>query len=217
MFDGFGAILDFTGGLIRNKAEKKEAQRNRAFQEEMSSTAYQRAMRDMRAAGLNPILAGKMGGASTPAGSKANIGNPFEGAAQKIQTSKITNALIDKAEAEASSASAKALMDKQDAEFYRVNGARAGYKNPVTALTGRLQNAASNFGDVYGAISKRNAMNHANTRSVQLNLKRLQDQAYQVPLARLTASERAEISKAKTLEESLMIRIAIGRMKGIIK
>ena len=213
----FSAILDFTGGLIRNNAERKEAKRNRSFQERMSSTAYQRAMADMKTAGLNPILAGKMGGASTPSGAKANFGNPFEGAGQKIQTSKLTKALIEKAEAEASSASAKALMDEQDAEFHRVNGARAGYKNPVTALTGRLQNSASNVGDIYGAISKRNAMNHANTRSVQINLKRLQDMAYKVPLSRLTKTEKAEISKAKTFEESLMLRITIGRMKGIIK
>lgn len=50
-----------------------EALANREWQEHMSSTAYQRAVEDMKKAGLNPILAFSNGGASTPGGSAGTI------------------------------------------------------------------------------------------------------------------------------------------------
>ena len=50
-----------------------EALANRNWQEHMSSTSYQRAVEDMKKAGLNPILAYANGGASTPGGSGATI------------------------------------------------------------------------------------------------------------------------------------------------
>ena len=70
---GTMAALSFGGGLINNLFSMQNAQDNRAFQEQMSSTAYQRAVKDMEAAGLNPMLAYSQGGASTPQGAMPNV------------------------------------------------------------------------------------------------------------------------------------------------
>lgn len=74
-----------------NQMNMAEAQRNRDFQEQMSNTAHQREMADLKAAGLNPLLSGTGGnGASTPSGSS---GNASPGRVDNLFSGGITSAM----------------------------------------------------------------------------------------------------------------------------
>lgn len=82
---GFGSSVGAAGLSLHgvremNAANQKMARDQMSFQERMSSTAYQRTMADMEAAGLNPMLAANMGGASSPSGSTAQMQNEYGGA-----------------------------------------------------------------------------------------------------------------------------------------
>ena len=66
----------------------EQARINRDFQKEMDSTKYQRAIKDMKAAGLNPILAVTSGiGASGAGGSSASVSAPQMGSASGAMAS----------------------------------------------------------------------------------------------------------------------------------
>lgn len=112
-----GGGLGLIGGLFQQDTAKHLAQEQMAFQERMSNTAYQRAVQDMKLAGINPALAYSQGGASTPTGTMAqaeDVISPAVSSAMNAMRLKneldLTKAQTDKAKREASESFQRSLL-----------------------------------------------------------------------------------------------------------
>lgn len=99
---GAGAGAGVVGGLFGLAQSGMQYALNRKlqvyqqrFQREMSSTAHQRQVKDLRKAGLNPILSAGMSGSSTPPGASASVSAPdIVGSAMKAYMAKSQKDLL---------------------------------------------------------------------------------------------------------------------------
>lgn len=96
-----------------------EAGANRQFQADMSNTAYQRSMADMRKAGLNPMLAAGNGGASTPGGAQGAA------AMAQVQSERQGDALMQGVSSAMEARRLKKELDATDSQISLNNQAKA--------------------------------------------------------------------------------------------
>jgi hypothetical protein len=95
---GGAALLGYKGAQDTNAASAQAAQAQIDFQREMSNTAFQRQVEDLKSAGINPMMATHLGGSSTPQGAMPMFVNP--GAAAASAGGAFGSALSSAAQAE---------------------------------------------------------------------------------------------------------------------
>lgn len=153
-----GAVIDFFGQNSANQANAREAQANRDFQERMSSTAHQREVADLEAAGLNPILSAGGGGSSTPSGAMIPMENAINSskavdAARAIMENQLkekqeqqidkgielTNEQIKKTKEETRTIKHSANINAKEDKWWEVKQVAGGVNSALSTLSGLVK------------------------------------------------------------------------------
>ena len=147
-------IADIYASIWQTKATNKNnlqvTQSNNDFQERMSRTAHQREVKDLKSAGLNPILSARSSGAPQPSSAAAKV-EPYHIPKQdflakqtQVQQIKLLEAQSAKTRAEAINAQLQRPYNEAVSDLYRsVAGVPLATANVVGKTAGTL---ASGFG-----------------------------------------------------------------------
>lgn len=88
------------GGVLTNQSNKSIASANNALSVDLANTAHQREVKDLLAAGLNPMLSARSGGSATPPLQSAVMQNPAPAAVSSGLQAQMNKAQIENIEAQ---------------------------------------------------------------------------------------------------------------------
>ena len=150
MFDGFGDIIgdvisagaNWYGQHEANIENKQRAQEQREWQERMDNSKYQRGVKDLEAAGLNPMLAYHGMSGSTPSGALAVAAqNELGGAAEAFRSSRSTTADVGLKKEQERSTEAATDKLKQDTAVGRAQEVNLAADSALKLQTARTSSA----------------------------------------------------------------------------
>lgn len=125
-----GAAGGYLEGGETNAANSQNARNQMDWQMHMSDTAHQREVKDLKKAGLNPILSANAG-ASTPSGAMATAQNPAEGLAASAMEAASFFQSMKKQSAEIGLIKAQTDKSRKEADILKPEATKGEFINKI--------------------------------------------------------------------------------------